>query len=166
MLTYLQPLNKAVQVYQKGQSAEAYDLLTENGDKIEGNLAQIYNYRYSMASKAGHRALAIKIRDEAIVERGHWYSPKYLMTDDDLKPLRRLKAFSKLTSLCKEREIKAKRLSRPVLKVVQPKDSGTGKSFPLLMALYGNEQNSSIASRTGILAYQKAMCSHCLNHLR
>jgi len=54
----------------KGDYLEAYNFITENYQGIKVNLAQIYNFRYTIANTAGLEELALKIMSEAIVEKG------------------------------------------------------------------------------------------------
>ncbi len=141
-LTYNKLINSGLQLYRHGRFEESYDLLTKNMDRVNGNKAQILNFRYCSACRMGRPDLALDLLRESIVDRGYWYSYDYLLSDDDLKPLRNNSEFQALASLCKEREEQAKAASKTELKTVrQPSSDGQG----LLIALHGNGENVEIA---------------------
>jgi predicted esterase len=69
-ITYTRLINRTLEIYRKGDYLEAYNFITENYKNIEkGNLAQIYNFRYSIANEAGLEELALQLMREAIVEK-------------------------------------------------------------------------------------------------
>lgn len=87
-ISYTRLLNKTLEIYRKDDHLEAYNFITENYKGIKkGNLAQIYNFRYSIANEAGLEELALQIMREAIVEKGFWYQYNYLIEDEYLKSL-------------------------------------------------------------------------------
>lgn len=49
-ITYTSLINRTLEMYMKGDYLEAYNFITENYKGIKGNLAQIYNFRYSIAN--------------------------------------------------------------------------------------------------------------------
>lgn len=144
-MTYTSLLNAAIDLYLEGKYLEAYNYITENSPGVEGNAAQIYNFRYCFANMAGLRELAMDIMKEAIVEKGYWYSYSYLIEDDDLKALREYSEFNELANICKVRELSAKESSRSDIKIIKPNNLVENKKYPLLIALHGNEENISIA---------------------
>lgn len=146
-MTYTNLLNEAIDLYLKGEYAKAYKLITENGMKVKGNAAQIYNFRYSFASKAGWNELAIEIMKEAVIEKGYWYSYNYLLGDDDLKPLQEYSEFHKLTDICKDSELEAVRTSNSEMKILYPESTVSDQKHhrhPFLIALHGNGENIPI----------------------
>lgn len=58
-ITYTNLLNRTSEMYMKGDYFKAYNFITENYKGIKGNLAQIYNFRYAIANKAGLEELAL-----------------------------------------------------------------------------------------------------------
>lgn len=142
-MTYTQLLNETITLYCEGKYLEAYSFLTENYKEVQGNMAQIYNFRYAIASKAGLYEEAIKLMKEAILEKGHWYSYSYLQGDEDLDALRSHELFDQLCDICKKREELAVKQSLPQLKLVEP--SHQQKAYPLVIGLHGNEENMAIA---------------------
>jgi len=90
-ITYTSLINRTLEIYMKGDYLEAYNFITENYKGIKGNLAQIYNFRYTIANTAGIEDLALQIMSEAIVEKGFWYQYNYLIEDEDLKSLINIK---------------------------------------------------------------------------
>ncbi len=141
-LTYNQLMNGAVRLYHQGRFQEAYELVTMNAGKVEGNQAQIYNFRFCLACRAGHQGLAMSIIREAVIDRGYWYSYENLLTDDDLAPLRDIHEFKRMAEICKGREAEARSTSRPEMDIAVSQDEGP---TTLLMVLHGNEENDQIA---------------------
>ena len=140
-MTYTNLINTTLELYLQKDYLKAYNFITENSIKVKGNDAQIYNFRYSIASKAGLNDLAMKIIKEAIVEKSYWYSYDYLIEDDDLEPLHKYKDFNELANICKEREVQSQRNSKPDLKVYIPNKLADNEKYPLLIALHGNQEN-------------------------
>ena len=128
----------------KGDHLEAYNFITENYKGIKGNLAQIYNFRYSIASEAGLEELALQIMREAIVEKGFWYQYNYLIKDEDLKSLSKYKEFAELLDICKKRESEAKRNEKPNLKIIVPDKMNEQCKHSLIIALHGDQENIEI----------------------
>jgi len=128
----------------KGDHLEAYNFITENYKGVKGNLAQIYNFRYSIANEVGLEELALQIMREAIVEKGFWYQYKYLIEDEDLKSLNKYKEFAELLDICKKRESAAKRKEKPDLKIVVPDKMNKQFKHPLIIALHGDQENIEI----------------------
>jgi len=143
-ITYTNLLNRTLEIYMKGDYLEAYNFITENYKGIKGNLAQIYNFRYSIANKVGLEKLALQIMSEAIVEKGFWYQYNYLIEDEDLKSLNKYKEFEELVNLCKKRELEAKRNEKPDLKIIMPDKMNEKYKRPLIIALHGDQENVEI----------------------
>jgi hypothetical protein len=112
----------------KGDYLEAYNFITENYKGIKGNLAQIYNFRYTIANKAGLEELALQIMRE----------------DEDLKSLNKYKEFNELVGICKKRESEAKRNEKPDLKIIVPDKMNEQYKHPLIAALHGDQENIKI----------------------
>jgi len=128
----------------KGNYLEAYNFITKNYKGIKVNLAQIYNFRYSIANKAGLEELALKIMNEAIIEKGFWYQYKYLIEDEDLKSLNKYNEFGELLDICKKRESEAKRNEKPDLKIIVPDKMNEQHKHSLIIALHGDQLNIEI----------------------
>lgn len=143
-ITYTNLLNESIDLYMQGKYLESYNYITENGGKVKGNDAQIYNFRYCFACKAGLTELAIDIMKEAIIEKGYWYSYNYLIGDDDLKILNEYSEFNELVNICKDRELKATESSISDIRIIKPNNIVDGKRYPLIIALHGNGQNIPI----------------------
>jgi len=143
-ITYIRLLNKTVEIYMNGDHLEAYNFITENYKGIKGNLAQIYNFRYSIANEAGLEELALQIMREAIVEKGFWYQYKYLIEDEDLKSLNKYKEFAELLDICKKKESEAKKNEKPDLKIIVPVKMNEQYQHPLIIALHGDQENIEI----------------------
>ena len=151
-LTYTQLLNRTLDLYMIEHFTEAYEFITEQGPLVSGNPAQIYNFRYTIACKAGLFDLAMAIFEEAVESKGFWYGYQYLTTDEDLIPLRQNTRFKELAEICKKREQVARLNSAPVLKMLEARSTDQGRKPAadahkpgLLVALHGNQENMAIA---------------------
>ena len=143
-ITYTRLLNRTLEIYRKGDYLEAYNFITENYKGIKGNLAQIYNFRYTIANESGLEELALQLMREAIVEKGFWYQYNYLIEDEDLKSLNKYKEFGELLDICKKRESEAKRNEKPDLKIIVPDKMNEQYAHPLIIALHGDQENIEI----------------------
>jgi predicted esterase len=128
----------------EGKYREAYEYITERSENVKGNLAQIYNFRYSIGCKAGYLDKAMEIFEEAIIDKGYWYSYDYLNKDEDLEPLRQKNRFNELAKICKMREEDARKNSVPQLKLIKANSINNTDKQPLLIALHGNQENITI----------------------
>lgn len=111
----------------------------EHAKGIVGNEAQIYNFKYALASAAGLEKEALHLMKEAIIEKGFWYGNEYLISDDDLKPLHKFEEFHQMVQLCKEREELAKKTERADVKYIESK-----KKEKLFIAMHGDQENIGI----------------------
>ncbi|MCC2536924.1 alpha/beta hydrolase [Bacillus cereus group sp. TH204-1LC] len=138
-MTYIQLLNETLHCYASKGSLEAYTYIMEHAKGIVGNEAQIYNFKYALASTAGLEEEALHLMKEAIIEKGFWYGYEYLISDDDLKPLHRFEGFHQMVQLCKEREELAKKTERADVKYIESK-----KKEKLFIAMHGDQENIGI----------------------
>lgn len=138
-MTYTKLLNATLEKYETSGTEEAYQFISRHAADMDGNHAQIYNFRYSLAAASGHEQEALAIMKEAIIDNGHWYSYEYLLEDEDLDPLRNFEDFQDMIELCKKREEEAKQAAKPELEIMRS-DVSNGKQS-LLIALHGNQEN-------------------------
>ncbi|MBG0963065.1 alpha/beta hydrolase [Bacillus sp. SRB1LM] len=138
-MTYIQLLNETLHCYASKGSLEAYTYIMERAKGIVGNEAQIYNFKYALASAAGLEEEALHLMKEAIIEKGFWYGNEYLISDDDLKPLHKFEEFHQMVQLCKEREELAKKTERADVKYIDSK-----KKEKLFIAMHGDQENIGI----------------------
>ncbi|MDA1544876.1 MULTISPECIES: alpha/beta hydrolase [Bacillus] len=138
-MTYIQLLNETLHCYASKGSLEAYTYIMEHAKGIAGNEAQIYNFKYALASAAGLEEEALHLMKEAIIEKGFWYGNEYLISDDDLKPLHKFEEFHQMVQLCKEREELAKKTERADVKYIDSK-----KKEKLFIAMHGDQENIGI----------------------
>lgn len=138
-MTYIQLLNETLHCYAKKGSLEAYTYIMEHAKGIVGNEAQIYNFKYALASAAGLEEEALHLMKEAIIEKGFWYGNEYLISDDDLKPLHKFEEFHQMVQLCKEREELAKKTERADVKYIESK-----RKEKLFIAMHGDQENIGI----------------------
>ncbi|MGM2833663.1 alpha/beta hydrolase, partial [Bacillus cereus group sp. Bce025] len=138
-MTYIQLLNETLHCYASKGSLEAYTYIMEHAKGIVGNEAQIYNFKYALASAAGLEEEALHLMKEAIIEKGFWYGYEYLISDDDLNPLHKFEGFHQMVQLCKEREELAKKTERADVKYIESK-----KKEKLFIAMHGDQENIGI----------------------
>ena len=142
-LNYHKLLNIALDYYLKGEYKKGYEFIEKNQNRVDGNQTQIYNFKYTLACKAGLIDTAMDILKEAVKQKGYWYSKEYLLEDDDLVPLRDKKEFQEIIDLCSIREEKAIINSKPELKLIKS-DDDTQDNKKLFMILHGNQENIDI----------------------
>ncbi|MFZ3578362.1 alpha/beta hydrolase [Virgibacillus sp. DJP39] len=140
-MSYAGLLNQTLDIYEKEGSLTAYKYITDNATKVCGNTAQLFNFRYSLASASGLEVEALNLMREAIIENGYWYEYDYLMADEDLISLRKYDEFDELVNICKEREVLAKTLAKPELKVINSKRTS---SDLVIVAIHGDQENIEI----------------------
>jgi predicted esterase len=149
---YIRFLNRATNLYKKGDLAKAYELVKEEGRKVGGNQALIFNYEYCLASRLGDIDAAMDALREAVIEREYWYGYEYLLNDEDLAPLRGLEGFQRLAEICRSREQEAKRITRPELFV---HGSSESRNPPILLALHGNGDDVDLTGGYWLPAAEK-----------
>ncbi|MGF7050240.1 putative esterase [Paenibacillus sp. DS2015] len=144
-LTFTQLINRTLELSEDAGSLEAYQFITEHARDVQGNKAQIFNYRYALAGAAGLEQEALTIMREAIIECGYWYGYDYLIEDEDLQSLHKYEAFQEMVQRCKEREAKAQQTAIPVLKVIRDENRSEDESQILLISLHGDQENIEIS---------------------
>ncbi|WP_347550184.1 alpha/beta hydrolase [Pseudalkalibacillus hwajinpoensis] len=135
---YTRLLNETITIYEESGSLKAYQHIKKYADDVEGNRAQLYNFKYALAAASGLEKEALAILKEAVIDHGYWYAYEYLQADEDLNSLRKYEEFKELVQLCKQREEEAKQAVKPELQVVE----GNGSS--ILIALHGDQENAEI----------------------
>ncbi|TKI80968.1 alpha/beta hydrolase [Bacillus mycoides] len=138
-MTYIKLLNETLHCYANKGSFEAYSYIMNNAKDVMGNEAQIYNFKYALASAAGLEEEALNLMKKAIIENGFWYGSEYLISDDDLKPLHKFEEFHRMVQLCKEREELAKKSEQADVKYKYSKQTEN-----LLITLHGDQENIQI----------------------
>lgn len=138
-MTYIKLLNETLHCYANKGSFEAYSYIMNNAKDVMGNEAQIYNFKYALASARGLEEEALHLMKKAIIENGFWYGSEYLISDDDLKPLHKFEEFHRMVQLCKEREELAKKSEQADVKYKYSKQNEN-----LLITLHGDQENIQI----------------------
>ena len=138
-INYHKLLNIALNYYLKGEYKKGYEYIKENQNKVDGNQTQVYNFKYTLACKAGLIDTAMDILKEAVFKKEYWYSKEYLLEDDDLDPLRDKNEFKEIIDICSKREEGAKRNAKPELKVLKSDNKNIMRK--LIMVLHGNQEN-------------------------
>jgi len=145
-MTYFRLVHQAIDLYNEGKLEGALDLIEKYGGEVEGDRAQILNFKCCIASKLGRTEMAMNIMREAIIGTEYWYPYEYLLQDDDLKNIRDQKEFTYLADICREREILARKEVRAELKIIMPL-GGSSTQSPWLMALHGNGDSVALTEK-------------------
>jgi len=145
MMTYKKLLNNAIALYMDAKYDAAYDLITEHMHLVTGNLAQMYNFRYSFLGKAGRPQEGFDVLKDGIMDKGFWYPPELLLEDDDLEEIRKIDGFKSLVDLCDSRQQEDDKNGEYTLKIVNPKNADNHKINPLMIALHGDQENFDIS---------------------
>lgn len=143
-LTYTELLNETIKIYLAGNYEKAYSYITSHYSEVIGNLAQIFNFRYAIASKMGKKELALKLMKEAIIDHKFWYATEYLKSDNDLDTIREENNFQSLFEICKQREIEAQNESEGRIELISSKGLYDDKN-QLIIALHGNQESNKIS---------------------
>jgi len=136
-LTHHRLIDETLRMYRQGQYQEAVAYLNYAAHKVDGNLAQIYRFLFSLTARAGQPNLALAILQEA-VEEGFWYSSECLGKNDDLEMLRKYDDFGRLAAICREREEEARRKAAPQLWLSDQRGDS------LLVVLHGNQDSNAL----------------------
>ena len=118
----------------------AYDLLTEAAPRYPEQSWLIYNHRYCAAALMNQTDLALQIIQESL-DAGLFWSAAYLNSDDDLKSLRDLPEFKRITEISEEKYQEAQKSSLP-LSLPLPLPENVDGPMPLLLALHGNNSSA------------------------
>jgi predicted esterase len=145
VLTYTQLLNETINIYLTGDYEKAYNYITKHTHEVRGNLAQIYNFRYAIASKAGMKNLALSLMKEAIIDYGFWYAAEYLESDEDLDLLRDDNKFNDLVDICTKREKEAQRICQGEMELLIREKLVETENPQLIISLHGNQENNEIS---------------------
>ncbi|NIO70429.1 MAG: alpha/beta hydrolase, partial [Anaerolineae bacterium] len=142
-LTFSDLRTQMFQLYQKGEYAQALDLVTREASRFPTEALRIYYWRICMASLLGETALALQLLEEAL-EAGFWYAEAQLREDPDLQPLQGLPGFEQLVEVCRKRHAEAQAQAVPVLLTLQPEGGCQAglQPCPLLLALHANNRTA------------------------
>ncbi len=141
-MTYASLMNKVIQYYENHQYDQALDLLMDQGDKVTGIDAQIDNFKFCIAAKAGKVDLALDLFETAIRQKGYWYDTDQLLHDDDISELRKRIEFQGLLEVNRRREFECRSLRKP-LYIIKEGASSVG-----WIVFHGNHENASITQST------------------
>ena len=119
---------------------KAYDLLTEAAPRFPEQASLTYNWRYCAAALMNKTDLALQLIQESL-DAGFWWSAAYLTSDEDLKSLRELPEFKRLTELSDGMYQEAQKNSKPLALPLSIPEKTEGP-MPLLLSLHGNNGNA------------------------
>ena len=118
----------------------AYDLMTEAAPRFPEQSWLIYNYRFCAAALMNQTDLALQLIQESL-DAGLFWSAAYLNSDDDLKSLRDLPEFKRITEISEKKYQEAQKISKPLALPLSLPEEVDGP-MPLLLALHGNNANA------------------------
>lgn len=142
-LTFENLEHQMMQLYKDGDYAQAFELTQQEAHRFPEHEQELYYWRMCLASRLNNIPQALQFGQEAL-DRGHWFSPKWIHEDEDLQPLEGLPAFEQMLAICQQRLNEAQANVKPELLVIPPtKETHTSsQSYPLLLALHGNNDNA------------------------
>jgi len=118
----------------------AYDLMTEAAPRFPEQAALIYNYRYCAAARMNKTDLALQLIQESL-DAGCFWRADYLTSDDDLKSLRDLPEFKRITDASEKKYQEAQKNSKPFALTLSLPENVQGP-MSLLLVLHGNNSNA------------------------
>lgn len=139
MLTYTQLLNQTLEQYINNGPLAAYNFIEDKYASVDGIEAQIYNFRYSLASAAGLKEQALELFEEAVIQKKYWYTEEYLNSDDDLDLIRDHATFLKCKELCILREQASKEAANYIYREHPAIDATLDEQH--FIAFHGNQEN-------------------------
>jgi predicted esterase len=136
---------EAMSLYQQGQYAEMYDLLTAEGGQFTGP-DEVYMTRYlrsCMAARIGRPDLAIGLIQESF-DRGEWYGVQLLRTSPSYASLQGMPEFERLVETGRGKQAEASVPREPL--VLEPEGGCTSeRSCATILALHGNTERAQNA---------------------
>ncbi len=143
--TYDELYTEALRLHQSGQWAQAYDLLTSEGERFTdpGEENMILYLRSCTTARAGNPEQAIALIQQAF-DKGYWYGETIMRDSPSYATLQGRPEFERLVELGKARHAEAS--GTPQLLVAEP---GGGRNceqpYPTLVVLHGNTQTGQAA---------------------
>jgi predicted esterase len=134
-----------MRLHQAGQSAEAYELLTSEGEKFTdpGEDNMILYLRSCTTARAGNPEQAVAVIQQAF-DKGYWYSEMIMRESPSYATLQGRPEFEQLVELARTRQAEAS--EEPQLLVVEPEgDRPSEQPYPTLVVLHGNGQTGRVA---------------------
>ncbi|MEA2573457.1 MAG: hypothetical protein QOH93_755 [Chloroflexia bacterium] len=135
---------EAMRLYQQGQFAEVYDLLTSEGSRFTGPedaFTTLY-LRSCMAARTGRPDMAISLIKQSF-DRGDWYGEQLMRQSPSYAPLQGMAEFERLVEEGKQKQIEASAGAQ--LLVLEPEGAHAEGTYPALVALHGNTQSGQSA---------------------
>lgn len=136
---------EAMRLYQQGQFAETYDLLTTEGERFtapDASYMTLY-LRSCMAARIGKPDLAIDLIQESF-DRGEWYGEQLLRQSPSYAPLQGMPEFERLVAIGRAKQAEASAPREPL--VLEPEGGCTSEqACPTIFALHGNTERAQSA---------------------
>jgi predicted esterase len=127
-----------MELHTQQKYAEAYDLLTAEGDQFSDDAPEILYLRSCMAARTGRSELAISLIEETL-DRGGWYGERILRESPSWAALQGNPDFERLAQLFLARQTATQ--GKPVSLVLEPEGgcAPDGEDrCPLFLTLHGN----------------------------
>ncbi|HEX8229296.1 MAG TPA: hypothetical protein VF826_08285 [Chloroflexia bacterium] len=143
--TYDELYAEAMRLHQAGQSAEAYDLLTAEGEQFTdpGEENAILYLRSCTTARAGNPEQAVAVIQQAF-DKGYWYGELIMRESPSYATLQGRPEFEQLVELARTRQADAS--EEPQLLVLEPEgDRPNEQAYPTLVVLHGNGQTGQVA---------------------
>jgi hypothetical protein len=94
-----------MQLYERAEYAQAFELVQGEADQFTEPEQErvLYYWRMCLAARLNDTGQALQFFAGAIA-RDHWFPPRWLRDDPDLKPLQGIAEYEQMVEVCKERQ--------------------------------------------------------------
>lgn len=142
--TYNDLYTEALRLHQAGQSAEAYELLTSEGERFTApeHENMILYLRSCTLARTGRQEQAIDLIQQAY-DKGYWYGEMVMRESPSYASLQGRPEFERLAELGRVRQ--AEVAGTPRMLVAEPEGSPGDQLYPTLVVLHGNTQTGRVA---------------------
>lgn len=139
-LTIREFRQELMQLYKAKEYIQALELAEKEQANFPTRVREISYWRLCLNALLGKQAEALHIFQD-VLDRGEWFSPRWVEDDSDLVSLQPLPAFQAMVEACRQHVAELQKNARPRLLVREPAEQAT--ALPLLIALHGNASNAN-----------------------
>ncbi len=130
---------RADKLHEAGEYAQAYDFATNEASNFPEELGRIFYWRACLAALLGRTETALQILQDWLAA-GYWVVEQRMRDQPELQSFNGLPEYEAIVATCRERHKAAEAQSVPKLITLLPEQQA--QSYPLLLALHGNEGNA------------------------
>ena len=127
------------QLYEEGEYSQAYDLMVREAGRFPEQAQHTIFWQACLAGCLGQTETAIQLLQDWSAA-GYWMAEKRMRDEPDLQSLNGLPEYEAIVAVCRERHRAAEAQGTPKLVTFLPEQQA--QSYPLLVALHGNNDNA------------------------